>query len=478
MSTTEALPLARETSINHKIASLFLLLALIFGVMFIFLGPPFSGPDETVHYLNICSLSHGHFFPTVENGEIGSYIGTEELRYYEDFAGKYIGYGEKFSYVHLMVYTRAPMEATQVFVPSTAFEVNFFAYLIPAFIVGVLRLLGFSLNAYNTMLLAKLANLVLFTVITYFALKKTKLFPKTMFLLALMPMTLYQAASLSYDALLLPCCFLLFAYATKLLTSAEDYVVTKNDIVAVCLAAAGIAASKAPYLCLFAIFLTIPIKKFGSRKRYFTCIGLIAGIAIAIYLIPTLITAITTSGSTAAPDPVAIEQRQYFFSHLYEFPAILFRTFDAFFDFWLESFVGDFGWLDTPFPIVAIELYIGMLLLSAMIEATSIGDRIKWQTRVLSVASVIIVALGTFIIMFLNHNPVHAGKLEVSVIHGMQGRYFIPFALFIYIAFACPVLQKYKHHDKIQSISAKAIPAISLTYLCLSTLLLLVRFWI
>ena len=477
MTTDEQLLRDERPFCQRRLANLFLILALLFGILIIFISPPFSCPDENVHYLNVCSVSHGHLFPSVEDGQIGSYVTDQERDYFNTFFGHYSSYGERFTYAHVAAYSRLEASENEVFFADTLFEVNFIAYLLPAIAVAILRFLGFSLNAYNTMLLAKLANLLFFALVTRFAIKKATLFPRTMFLLALMPMTLYQGASLSYDALLLPCCFLLFAYTTKLLTAAEDYRITREDVIALGLAAAGIAASKVVYLCLFALLLAVPIKRFGSLKRYFGSIGYIIGVVAIVYLIPLLITSIITAGHGTPPSAMEIAQKEYFFSHLFEFPTIISNTKELFFDSWVDGFVGNFGWLDTPLPRIFVHLYLAVLFAVAIAEGSTIRG-IKWQPRVLAVAAMLVIVLGTFAIMFLKFNPNRADYMEVSAVYGMQGRYFIPFTIFLMLTFANPLLLNLKQHKKIESAVTIALPFVAVCYLAMTVLVLLVRFWI
>ena len=47
---------------EKQLPELFFLLAIIFGLILIFLEPPFSIPDENAHFINICRISNGSLF--------------------------------------------------------------------------------------------------------------------------------------------------------------------------------------------------------------------------------------------------------------------------------------------------------------------------------------------------------------------------------------------------------------------------------
>ena len=461
---------------RKRLANLFLILALGFGVIMILLEPPFSGPDEQVHFFNICRITHGHLFASVENGQIGSYLSGEELAYYNLYYGIKSEAGI-YGFDVMSQLWRTPMDETLVFVPSTMFTVNSLPYLVPAIPVILLRFLGIPVNAFATMLIGKLANLLLYAFLIRFAIIKTGLFPKTMFLLALMPMALYQGASLSYDALTLSSCALLFAYATKLLVSPEEYRIKREDVIALGVAAACIAGAKIAYVFLLGVLFSIPIKKFGSFKRYFACIGCVVGAIAACYLLPTLIKNGINAGFDPPPTAAFIAQREYLLSHPLEFPKIIFNTVYQFFPLWSSGFVGYLGWFDIPFPGFSIYLYFALLLISAVLEGGCVKNT-KWHTRLFTLGASAAIILGIITIMFLEHNPIIAqDPLVVTMALGVQGRYFIPLSLFVCLGCTSPLLLRFKHHEKANQIFAHIMPLCSAAYLVLTVVLLKGYYW-
>ena len=68
--------------LQKRLANLFFVLAIVFGIFIIFLMPPFVSLDENYHFLNVVRMSHGDIFVDVEDGVIGSYITTEEVEFF------------------------------------------------------------------------------------------------------------------------------------------------------------------------------------------------------------------------------------------------------------------------------------------------------------------------------------------------------------------------------------------------------------
>ena len=74
---------------RYNLPNLFFALALLFGLLLIFLEPPFVCPDEAAHYLNICRISRGDIFLDVQDGAVGSWLTAEEIDYYYRYGWVY-----------------------------------------------------------------------------------------------------------------------------------------------------------------------------------------------------------------------------------------------------------------------------------------------------------------------------------------------------------------------------------------------------
>lgn len=461
-----------------KMANLFFTLAMIFGMLFIYLNPPFVCPDETAHFINVCRISHGEWFPVVENNEIGCHLTRSEIDFTTTFSGLFNGFnGPKFEYLTIYNFTQAQNDTTLSFFPTEYATINPTSYILSGLAVSIARLMVSNIHPYSILLLAKMVNLLFFSLVTRFAIITTPIMKNTMFVLALMPMTLYQCSSVSYDAITIPACFLLFAYGAKILLSAEDYVITVPDIIGICLSFALICGSKIAYAPIIFIFLTIAIKKFGSIKKYLICIGIIGAIGVLFYIIPSVVNnAISANVNFAYADEIA-QQREYYYSNIWKTPIIINDTIEYFSEYWIVSFVGILGALDTYFPTSLTLIFLAFSTLIAITDLCMI-KKIKISTRLTSFAIVALITSVSIITMYIEWNPRVIEDPTGTIAYGMQGRYFIPIALLALLPFSNTLLSKFKYSKNLLAIEENAIKIMSIGYLVLTSALLLTRYWI
>ncbi len=460
----------------RRYARMFVILAMLFGMLLLFLEPPFVIPDENKHYLNVCRVSHGNIFVNVKDGSIGSYITAEELDFYALFDGKFVNNDNVFDLHSAVAHSQRVPDSTQAFFATTDATLNPTPYLIPAAVVAMCRFLFGSLNAFNSLFIARLANLLFYVIVIRWALMKTKALRGTMFLLALMPMSIFQACSASYDGCLIASSFLLFAYATRILLSPTDYQITREDIFAICFATVFIVGAKVAYAPLILLLLAIPIKKFGSLKRYFSCIGAVAAIGVLFYVVPAIVTKIITAGVDMPLTEAQILQQEYVKENFFVIPKVIYHTTKHFSGYWSEGFFGILGWLDTNFPAMFVKLFLIALSVSAVTELCSVKG-IRWNARLLSLAGVTVFYVGTVYTMYVKWNPVLTGIVGGDLAYGGQGRYFIPIVLFLFLVAANPLLTKFKYREKVDSFREQAIPMVSFFYLGLTALMLFLRYW-
>lgn len=466
----------REQSLST--ANLFALLAFVFGVIFIYLNPPMVCPDENAHFLNICRISGGSIFADVQDGAIGSFITQDQADFINNYYGRFQGLGtEKYSFGEAYFLSHLNYTGNQrIFYGSDLSAINPAAYIIQSSGVFIAQNLFNITSPYNLLIWAKLFNLVFFIIMTRIAILKTPVFRNTMFLIALMPMTMYQCSSASYDCAVISGTFLLFAYASKLILSDDDYRVSKEDIFAVCFSCAFIFSAKIAYAPLVLILLAVNRKKFGNLKRYIMCICSVIMTGIVFYVIPTAITNFFTSGISSEA-PIVVQQHEYILSHIGLMPGVIIRTARDSLPFWINGFFGILGGLDINFPQPFIYLYLIVLLIYGVTEMCMAG-KANLPVRILSFIGVSAFYAGTAMAMYAGWTPLVTGEVGGEYFTGIQGRYFIPVALYVLIIFANPLLLKFKYSDKIIDFQTTVSKYIVIGYLCLSCLVVFTKIWI
>ena len=463
---------------RRRLANLFLLLALVFGVLFLFLEPPFVVPDENAHMMNIYRISHGSLFFNVEEGRMGSVVSAEEHDFLSVYGGKYNGAEnpERYNLQTMRELSARPVSTETLFAENTFADINPFSYLVATLGVLLARLFsGGALNAYGALLAAKFANLIFYAFIIRLAILRTGAFRNTIFLLSLMPMAIFEGASASYDSILIASAFLLFAETTRILRREQP--IDRTNVAIVCVAVAFLVSAKLAYAPLVLILLAIPPRKFGGWKRYFLCFGAVALIGLVFCIFPMVLTKILSRDVVKTLTDAQVEQQAYVSAHPGAFPNAVFHSIGHFGGYWLESFFGILGWLDTYFPKLFVNLFFVFSTFTALADLCDV-PRTGAAVRVLSPLGVLIFLVGSFYTMYLQWNPVLVGAVGGDLIYGCQGRYFIPVAPFVLIPFANPLLRRIKLGGMLKAIRASLVSIVAVCYLVLTAALLLVRYWI
>lgn len=463
---------------------LFVFIAVLVGSLLVFLTPPIAVSDEGAHFINSYAVSKGDLFFDVQNGKPGLIIPQSYVEFINEHM-RYCGQGqinEKYSFSQYISDSWNNTDTKEVFHISTQRMINPVGYFVSGLgmAVGSLLLNGFSSiknSPYNLLLFGRMFNLMFYIIVTYYAIKITPKFKRSMVLLSLMPMSIFLAASLSYDAVIIPVSFLLFAYAMKLITSPAEYVITKKDIIAVAFIAFFLGGVKAAYLPFLLILLAVPRQRFGTTKRYLMCIGIVVLAVFVACMIPAFYTKMEMHKITLDLDKYEVPQKAFLASHMNQIGSIINNTIQKYYVYYLTSFFGELGWLGTYFPVPAVIIFYIVLIFTMLVDSYEAGH-ISLFAKLLSVVSILICIFGMGYHIYTYWTSQVSG-IGVDYVSGLQGRYYIPIALFVFMLFSNSLLQKHKF--KLQSMfdnKANYItvytPAI-LGLLTVTTVLL--RFW-
>ena len=419
-----------------QLARTFFVIGMIGGVLLTFLTPPMCAPDEDIHFVNVYAISRGEIFPDVYEGALARWI----PKYYSDYLDVYpwslygIVTDARYSYFDMVrdgyMVGPAPDETPT---PNRTGLVSL-GYTASALSMAVGTRLGHLLQVpeidypYNQMIMGRIGNLLFYLIVCYFAIRRAPHFNRTMALVGLMPMSLFQGASLSYDAMAIPVSMYFIAMALDLSRDGESRI-SAGDVVRVLLCVFILSGMKfGAYMPLFLILLTIPRAKYGSAWRMVGCIAAVGAAAILGYL-PSYIVSSREAALTAAQGIVSdgIQQTNWLMSglSLWELPRMCFQTFHKHAALFVRSFWGELGWLDGYFPIPVIVTGYGVLFLVTAYEACScpIWRGSRWK-NLLPFIGAMISAAGIFLAMYLSYTSLGAPHID-----GVQGRYIIPLFL-------------------------------------------------
>ncbi len=466
----------------HKV---FVYLAFIFGLILVAIIPPFQSPDEDSHFKKALVLSEGQLFPTVRNGKEGVWLAPEDVEYIKNKSEAIRGdLSKKVSYLEMHLDEKLPWTRSEKeFYMFSTVKTNPIAHIIPA--IGIFIGKGVAFFALKgepsvTFLLyfARMFSLFFYIAITAYSIYIIPCMKKTMCMIALMPMTLYLAAATSYDSLLICLSFLLVAKVLRLVyTQTRVSEISLRDCIIFSIIAYIFLVIKVVYIPLFAVFLLLPCDLKDEKKEIAKKVGLILGGVFAVYFLYKIPESIFVRGVINV-ESNAGEQLSFVLQHPINYLEILFGTIINFRDYYVNTFIGCLGLLDTNFISAIAYLYLSFLICLGIMEISLSKINIKLLYRVIIGLGIVASVFGIFLAMYL----MWTSKLEglgvgASEISGVQGRYFIPLALSTFLIFANNRLCKNEKVEKFFMIIIDNSVMVALAMLCLTVLFLLLRFW-
>ena len=411
----------------------YLILGLSFGLLFAFISVPCRIPDEGVHIAGAYDLSNLVFGVRPENGKVvmrASDVNQIAHNLTDAFSDPGPAILEEFW--NSLTDPFSPVDQT---LKASPYDTNAAAplqYLVPAVGLTAGRLLGLNANA--AFLLGRFCNLIFFTLLTAFAIKVIPAGKMVLFVLALMPMTLQQAASFSYDAFVNVLSFVIFAMTLHLYYEEEKNVKKAWGMFAV-LALASLLLLPTKFnaclaICLFPAVLLF--KKGAGKKQRLAAGGLIfAELCMLAYdVVLPMFTAGGRYGTSAYLSEMGTQgySISYLLSDLPEFWRIFNSVLYALGGYF-HSFVGEsLGWLSVYVDNIVVLILFALFVVACFRREGEI--RLTPAVRILLFLAGLITAAGSVAGMLFTWTP-----LGSKMVMGVQGRYFICCAPALFLPF-------------------------------------------
>lgn len=397
----------------------FILLGLIYGIAFLLLIPPFQVPDEYEHYYKAWDISNGNIIPEKIGNKAGVYL-PESVKIMTD------NVYQKWKYFILnnqeldMEYLLSlPLESdNDVFVDISKYAVVTYSpipYIASALSMAAGKM--FNLSPLLLMYLGRLGNLILWLFVTFLAIRITPVFKWGFLAIALMPMTLFQAASLSADGVTLALSFLIIAIFLKLALDESIEKINTKHILILVLISLILSLAKLPYVMLILLFFLIPSAKFESKRQMFMIFGLLSLVTVLAIAIWNFM----VNGLYMPLDPgVSIKDQLFYVLHNpVDYIHVLMNTSSKYaVEFPIIS-VGSWAYLDTPLSKWIYGIYFLVLFIIAIFDKNSF--KINFKQRYIILGVFLLITSTIFFLEYLTWTYVGA-----QVIHGIQGRYLIP----------------------------------------------------
>lgn len=361
----------------------FLILAIVLGLAFVAITPPFRAPDEVTHFWRPVSMAYGTLIPKMtERGPVAPLP-----KGYQTFVFVFRIEQKPDAHQYWLGWVTWLAENERVELPFVA-SYTPVAYAPQLLAAGVARVL--HLRPMVTFYLGRLANLAAYIALIYWALRITPVLRWGLCAIALLPMSLFLAASWSPDAMTIGMALLLLALILR--------------------GARAELAALVAGLCKPGYF----VLSFLSR-RWTVIAAAFAGALIATFV---------ASGSYVSPHGDPHAQWLCVKAAPFHFLAIALRDYGSHGLEYLEQAIGRLGLLDIPLPVLILILEAALLI--AVAEAT-----ITLRTRITASVIALVLAIGTSLTLYLMWTPVCADNVQ-----GIQGRYFIPMLPLVLLAIA------------------------------------------
>jgi len=416
-----------------SVQRIFLFFSVTWGVLTVFLTPPFQVPDENVHFFRIYHISTGHFVAGINHNQIGGFIPESVLRLDSVFSKIRFKPGRKVSREDWLHAINIPLNPERQSFANFQFVAHYspVPYLPQTLGLMLPRLL--QLRPLFLLYAARLGNLFIWTILIYLAIGITPLSGWMFLLVALLPMSVFQGASVSGDAMANGLAFLLTALIFRLAFD-DKKSIGRRDILQVILVAGLLALCKNAYFFLILPVVLIPAWKFRSgKKRLLTVMGILSVVAVAViagslymryvYRDFDMSAGMYASIPRAPRNIFPYKQLDFILTH----QGVYLKTIVS--ELWekkrliSESFIGRLGWLDTPLPGLYIIFAWVMLLFVSLTGPGEINTITPVQRGLLfiTLCSVVMVMCT---LLYMSWNPVGSPKIK-----GInQGRYFIAIA--------------------------------------------------
>jgi uncharacterized membrane protein len=404
--------MASTSRFDLRLPAWFCIVAICVGSGFVFVNPPFKTPDELAHFARAWCVSRGQLEAESRGGTLGGVVPRSLGR----LAGDFHMISFDGASVHRVLAARAiaiEPQKTEFHDFANVAPYTFFPYISQALGITVARSISDAVLV--VMYWGREFNLLAYVLLVYLALKlvgdaRARL---VLALIALLPMSLYEAASFSADG---------FTIAAAILTAAAFYRITFRQgaasgfdqwLVIVC--SVALSLSKLVYCPFVLLAMMIPAARLGSRRRFarFFAAALCANAAaLGIWMwqfhgLPRI-----------NPNPAinAHLQMQFILEHPAHWILILISSAHLSGYGIFQGIVGIFGWYEYPLPLPVIVVSYVLLLAAIGIEMPRLR-RAALVSVAVAVLGVLAIAAGDY----LEWTAVGEG-----CIWGLEGRYFIP----------------------------------------------------
>ncbi len=418
----------------------FLLLALLGGVVLVFVNPPLQGPDEFAHLLRAYHLSEGRPLARIADQRLGDDL-PESLttRRFAPFWNAPVQPDERLRLDHFTALASVTLDPqkrrfrdfnnTSIYSPV--------CYAPQALALAFARWM--EARPLSLLYLGRLAGLAAWAGLTAAAIRITPVGKWLFVALALTPTSWIQAAVVSADGMTNGLSFLAVAALLRAALVAAP-ALTRSAVLRLTTLAVALALTKFVYTPIALLGVLIPAERFGSERARWRVLAAAGSVVLVASIAWTsAVGRLVLTYDQYDPkrrDSVALVRGADFHVQLDGVLTHPLRFVRAF----AESFPRDRLWLGFPGQIdwnivlprgFAWSWLAWLLIVARSDEATSTALSAVHRTSLLAVAGVSVALL--YFLHYLTWTPVGAAQVD-----GVSGRYLVATSPAIFLALSSP----------------------------------------
>ena len=401
---------------DYKIENLFLPTTLVLGILYLFVLPPFTAPDEPGHYST-------------------AYITTNAILGKENMSARNCDAEIPFSYLLSSDTYRVIAEQGMKGGADIAYEseLNIPVYN-PTYSIqylpqtlGILIAKIFHMNAVQMLFMGQIFNLLFYLVCVYFAIRLLPFGKMLFMLISMLPLLLSLITSYSYDTVIIALSFLFFSYTMYLIYDKDKIGWTQLAILAILFIL--LLPCKLVYATEGLIIFFIPRKKITVKPpKWVWAVGGVLLIIGSAYVLKRFWPSIQNMfGNGDNSQHIIYDGSEgYSLGYIMKNPiaSILFFVKSLILSvfYYAASLVGAYlGWLNIYTPTWCMAGYLLLLLLVTFLCCNEKENVLNIKKRIVLFVAASSSCLATVAVMWLSWTPLDAVKVQ-----GVQGRYFLP----------------------------------------------------
>jgi uncharacterized membrane protein len=438
-----------KSDLPHRFVFVF---GLLFGGSLIGLSPPFSVPDESAHFDRAYHCAEGKLYAIRRDNQTGDELPASLIDAYLAIAGQ-ARHDEDFAITRAKFDQAAqiPLDpARRQFVAfSNTALYSPIAYLPQTAAICLARF--WAMGPIRLLYVARIANLVMYLLLASAAVRLAPIHKWTLALAALVPMSVYLAASAHADAMTIGLSLVVLAFVLRLALGYDKP--SANELLALAVLMTLVVLAKQAYFGLTMLFFVIPGGKFASPRRRWLA-------AAAVIGMPLLIEAAWAFSLRGLYVPMLpwVDPPAQFRSILGDPWSYLATLCKAIYKLQNHSqMIGQFGWVGESLPAFFRHTYWIALVVTAVLDG---GKPLAFGTRAKAIAfgTYLFTAAGVATMVYLSWE-----RIGIKSIDGIQPRYWLPILP--------PLLLPLRGGPKLVSsrFSQTAVPIIAITAVLLAT---------